>query len=70
MIYVFVGLFFLLGIYFIVKGISLLVKLDPNDEDYKVKRKQSFRYILGGFIAILMGIARYLFWIWTFGIEQ
>lgn len=64
MIYVFVGLFFLLGIYFIVKGISLLVKIDPNDEDYKIKRKQSFRYIIGGFIAVLMGIARYLFWIW------
>ena len=64
MIYVFVGLFFLLGIYFIVKGISLLVKIDPNDEDYKVKRKQSFRYIFGVFIAVLMGIARYLFWNW------
>ena len=64
MIYVFVGLFFLLGIYFIVKGISLLVKIDPNDEDYKVKRKQYFRYIIGGLIAVLMGIARYLFWIW------
>ena len=45
-----------LGLYLIIKGIRLRIKLDPNCEDYESQRKQSYKYIFGSFISLLFNI--------------
>ena len=45
-----------LGLYCIIKGIILRVKLNRNCEDYESQRKQSYKYIFGGFISLLFNI--------------
>ena len=45
-----------LGLYLIIKGIRLRVKLDPNCEDYESQRKQSYKCIFGGFISLSFNI--------------
>ena len=45
-----------LGLYCIVKGIRMRVKLDPNSEDYEAQRKQSYKLIFAGFIALSFNI--------------
>ena len=56
MSYVGIIYFTSLGLYLIIKGIRLRVKLDPNSEDYESQRKQSYKYIFGGFISLLFNI--------------
>ena len=45
-----------LGIYLIIKGIRQRVKLDPDCKDYESQKKQSYKYIFGGFISLLFNI--------------
>ena len=54
-----------LGLYYIIKGIILRVKLNSNCEDYESQKKQSYKYILGGFISLLFNIFflyRIIYW--------
>ena len=65
----FVIVFILAGIYFIVKGVLLIFKLDPNGHDYEQQRKKSYGYIGGGILFIIMGLIRFytriVLWGWT-----
>lgn len=69
MIYAFTILFAAGGIYFIIKGIRLRLKLDRRNEDYDNMRKKSYGLICGGLLLIIIGLIKFytrlVLWGWT-----
>ena len=58
MVYVFLTVFLLIGLYCIFKGIGIRCKLDPLQEDYHEEKKKSNNLIIGGLLIIAIGIFR------------
>lgn len=51
--------FALAGIFFIIKGIRLRLRLDRHSDDYESQRKKSYGYIWGGILFILIELVRF-----------
>lgn len=68
MLYFFLIGFVVLGLYCIVKGVRLRMRLDPAADDYEEQKKKSTGCIVGGIILIIIGVwkfyTRTVLWGW------
>lgn len=68
MLYFFLIAFSVLGLYCIVKGIRLRMRIDPDADDCKEQKKKSTGYIVGGLLIIVVGVwkfyTRTVLWGW------
>lgn len=68
MLYFFLIAFIVLGLYCIVKGVRLRMRLDRGADDYDEQKKKSAGYIVGGLLIIVIGVwkfyTRAVLWGW------
>lgn len=67
MTHLFLIAFSFAGIYYIIKGIRLRVKLDPNADDFEHLRNKAYKYICGGILFIVIAIIKFYSWIVLWG---